>query len=152
MRIRKVRTAVSFGFSVIIAILLVQLSVHPLSDPTTGFVKLFDMPGQNVMFSTLESTLGWSFLEPGVRVIMGFAEVTLAILILLPWTRNFAAVSVSALFAAVSALHLSPFLGSKLPLVANQATLGDDGGANFMLHVLVFCLALLVCAISPQNR
>lgn len=136
--------------AIVIAAMLFQATLHPLSEPVPGEVKLFDPPGQHLVFSALARNTGISLFEPAGRFVAGLLELAVALLILVPFSRRFAAV-LSCLIAATGlVLHMSPWLGREILLPDGTS----DAGTHFLTSVIIFALSLLLAVThpGPQKR
>ncbi|MBU3920906.1 MAG: hypothetical protein KJ961_09890, partial [Alphaproteobacteria bacterium] len=87
-----------------------HITLHPWPNPVPGYVKLYDAPGDHLLFATLAERSGVSLFEPAGRFASGLIELFAALLLVFPASRRFgAAIAVLCLGAGV-ALHLSPWL------------------------------------------
>lgn len=50
---RAMRQLGSWGLALFLIAMFVQATIHPLPNPPEGSVKLFDPPGQNIVFATI---------------------------------------------------------------------------------------------------
>lgn len=125
-----------------------HVTLHPWPDPVPGYVKFYDLPGQNVVFSTLAERSGVTLFEPAGRFVTGILELLAAFLLLIPFSRRLGAgLSVLLLGTAVG-LHLSPLLGRELALPEG----GTDGGTHFLIYVICLALSLLLLFVHPGQR
>lgn len=145
------RSIISWGLALVLIFLFLQATVHPLPDPPEGSVKLFDPPGQNIVFQTLAERSGNALFEPAGRVAVAAAELFAALLLFFPATRRFGAVLAFAILSGAVALHLSPWLGREIPTALAEGAPGD-GGALFMLAIFMLVVSLLLIVIHPGKR
>ncbi|MEZ5947064.1 MAG: DoxX family protein [Hyphomonas sp.] len=129
--------------------LFIQATVYPLPDPPPGSVKLFDAPGQNIVFQTIADRSGVTLFEPAGRFFIAIMELLAALFLLLPFTRRFGAVIAVLISGAAIGFHLSPWLGREVPLSLDPANTATDGGQLFMLAVLMFAASLLLLVVHP---
>lgn len=142
----------SWGLALFLIFMFVQATIHPLPNPPEGSVKLFDAPGQNIVFATLAANTGFTILEPTGRVVVAIAELLAAFLLLLPMTRRTGAgLSIVILGGAVAA-HLMPdVLGREVPL-SLAANADTDGGKLFALAIAMLAASVLLFVLHPRNR
>ena len=50
---RAMRHLGSWGLALFLIFMFLQATIHPLPNPPEGSVKLFDPPGQNIVFATI---------------------------------------------------------------------------------------------------
>lgn len=145
------RTSLSWLLAVFIIFIFVQAAFHPLPNPPIGQVKLYDLPGENIVFQTMADRSGIALFEPGVRVLTALAELVAAFFILLPWTRRFGATLAVLIMVGAIGFHLSPWLGREVP-VSLQPDAATDGGQLFMLAVAMLVSSLLLLFVHPRPR
>lgn len=147
------RLLASWLLAVLLIFIYVNATVHPLPDPPEGFVKLFDRPGENVIFQTMASKTGIALLEPTGRVVVAGLELVIALLILIPGTRRTGAVLSVILMACAVAAHLTPgILGRELPVSMEPGTTQTDYGRVFALAVSMLALSVLLFFVHPRPR
>ncbi|MEO0465440.1 MAG: hypothetical protein AAF216_02765 [Pseudomonadota bacterium] len=146
-----VRSLVSWILALALIFLFLQATVHPLPGPPPGQVKLFDLPGENIVFQTIAERSGLAIWEPAGRVGVAIAELFTALMLLFPLTRRFGAVLSFGVLSGAVGLHLSPWLGMEVPL-SLEAGAATDGGQLFMLAVAMLVVSLLVIVIHPGKR
>ena len=149
---RAMRQLGSWGLALFLIFMFVQATIHPLPNPPEGSVKLFDPPGQNIVFATLAANLQIPLFEPTGRVLVAIAELVAAFLLLLPATRRFGAVLSFLILAGAVALHLIPgALGREIPtsLASNAST---DGGQLFALAIAMLAASVLLMVVHPRRR
>lgn len=115
--------------------------------------KFADAPGENIIFATIAARSQIAFFEPGVRFLVGIAEVFAAALIIPPWTRRLGAVLAAGVLIGAIAFHLSPWLGIAVPTsLADNAP--NDGGMLFFLAcaALAASVANIFLTPSPAKR
>lgn len=146
-----VRSVISWVLALGLVFMFLQATIHPLPDPPEGSVKLFDPPGENIVFATLAERSGIALFEPTGRLAVAAAELFAALLLLIPWSRRFGAVLSFFILSGAVGLHLSPWLGREIPtsLTADTPT---DGGALFMLAIAMLVVSILVVMIHPGRR
>ncbi len=149
---RAVRHFVSWVLALFLIAMFVQATVHPLPDPPAGSVKLFDAPGENIIFQTLAVNSGYSQFEPAGRVAVAFLELFAALCLVLPFSRRFGALLSAGILTGAVALHLSPWLGREVPVSLNTGSTATDGGALFMLAVAMLAASLLLIGVHPGRR
>jgi uncharacterized membrane protein YphA (DoxX/SURF4 family) len=131
----------------------VNATIHPLPDPPEGFVKLFDLPGENVAFQTMADKTGIALLEPTGRVAVALLELLICFLILIPGTRKFGAVLSFLLMAGAVAAHLSPdVLGREVPASMAPDETGTDYGRLFALAVSMLAVSVLLFFVHPRRQ
>ncbi len=146
-----VRAMVSWVLALALVFMFVQSAAHPLPDPPAGQVKLFDLPGENIIFQTLAERSGYAIFEPGARVLTAYLELLAALLLLLPFSRRLGALLSVAILAGAIGLHLSPWLGREVPL-SLQPNAPGDGGALFMLAVAMLAASVVVLFVHKRGR
>lgn len=142
------RLLASWVLAFALAAFFLHTTFHPLADPTPGYVKFFDPPGENLPFSLLAERSGITLFEPAGRFVTGILEVIAAILLILPFSRRFAAGLAVLLTGAAVVLHLTPWLGREIALPEG----GTDGGAHFLVYVIFLALSLLLLVVHPSER
>lgn len=142
------RLLASWVLAFALAAFFLHITFHPLANPTPGYVKFFDAPGENLPFSILAERSGITLFEPAGRFVTGILEVITAILIILPFSRRFAAGLAVLLTGAAVILHLTPWLGREIALPEG----GTDGGAHFLIYVIFLALSLLLLVVHPGER
>ncbi|MEM7768292.1 MAG: hypothetical protein AAF253_12510 [Pseudomonadota bacterium] len=145
------RTLLSWLLAAFIIFVFVQAAIHPLPNPPLGQVKLYDLPGQNIVFQTMADRSGMAVFEPSVRVLTALAELVAAFFLLLPWTRRFGAMLAAMIMVGAVGFHLSPWLGREIP-VSLEAGAPTDGGQLFMLAVAMLVASLLLIFVHPQPK
>lgn len=145
---RLVRSLLSWILALGLIFVFLQATVHPLPDPPPGQVKLFDAPGENIVFQTLAENSGIALFEPAGRVLVAALELIAALFLLFPFSRRFGAVMSFFILAGAVGLHLSPWLGREVP-TSLEAGAPSDGGALFMLAIGMLVVSLLLAIIHP---
>ncbi len=149
---RAMRQLGSWGLALFLIFMFLQATIHPLPNPPEGSVKLFDPPGQNIVFATLAANTGISLFEPTGRVIVAIAELLAAFLLLLPFTRRKGAVLAFLILAGAVALHLMPdYLGREIPLSLNGGS-ETDGGQLFALAIAMLTASILLFVVHPAKK
>ena len=146
-----VRLALSWLLALFIVFIFVQATIHPLPDPPIGQVKLYDLPGENIVFQTIASRSGITFFEPTGRVLTAVLELLAAALLIVPWTRRLGAALATAILGSAVLFHLTPWLGREVP-VSLAAEAGRDGGQLFMLAIATLVASIMVLVVHPRPR
>lgn len=150
---RLLRHLASWAIALFLVFMFVQSTVHPLPDPPPGQVKLFDPPGQNIVFATMAENTGYALLEPTGRVIVAVLELLAALLLLLPFSRRLGAVLSFLILAGAVSVHLMPsVLGREVPLSLAAGERATDGGQMFALAIAMLTASLLVLIIHPGRK
>lgn len=145
------RLAASWLLCLFLIAMYVQGTIHPLPNPPVGSVKLYDLPGENILFETLSRRSGYVMFEPTGRVVTGVLELITAFFLLIPFTRRFGAFcSCLILFCAIS-LHMSPWLGQEIPVSLLPGETATDGGAMFALSIAMMVVSILVIVVHPSR-
>jgi uncharacterized membrane protein YphA (DoxX/SURF4 family) len=143
------RHLISWALALFLIAMFIQANFAPLPDPQEGSIKLFDAPGQNIVFQTIADRSGVSLFEPAGRFVIAVVELIAAFFLLLPVTRRFGAVLAALVCGAAITFHLSPWLGRDVPLSLDPANTATDGGQLFMLSILMLVASLLVMVVHP---
>lgn len=151
---RTIRTLLSWVLALFLIAAFVQSNIYPLASPSdaAGQIKLWDAPGDNIVFQTLADRSGYALFEPAGRVVTSVVELFAALMLLLPWTRRFGAVIASVVMAAATALHMSPWLGREVPLSLDPENTATDGGILFMLSIAMLAASFLLVVIHPGKK
>ena len=80
------RHLISWALALFLVAMFIQSTIAPLPDPPEGSVKLFDAPGQNIVFQTIAERSGVSLFEPAGRFVIAIIELVAAFFLLLPWS------------------------------------------------------------------
>lgn len=149
---RLVRNVLSWALALVLIAIYVQTTIHPLSDPPAGMVLFFDRPGENILFATLAEKSGYPIWEPTGRVLTGLIELVAAFFLFWPFTRRFGALLSFLVMAAAVALHLSPWLGTEIPLSLRAEETATDGGGLFSLAIAALVASLLIILVHPGKK
>jgi hypothetical protein len=142
----------SWGLALFLIFMFVQATIHPLPNPPEGSVKLFDAPGQNIVFATIAANTGYALFEPTGRVAVALAELLAAFLLLIPKTRRSGAGLSFLILAGAVAFHLMPdILGREVPL-SLAAGADTDGGQLFALAIAMLAASMLLFVVHPRRR
>ena len=142
----------SWGLALFLIFMFVQATIHPLPNPPEGSVKLFDSPGQNIVFATLATNTGIALFEPTGRVAVALAELLAAFLLLIPKTRRSGAGLSFLILAGAVARHLMPdMLGREVPLSLAPGA-ETDGGQLFALAIAMLAASMLLYVVHPRRR
>jgi uncharacterized membrane protein YphA (DoxX/SURF4 family) len=142
------RLLASWLLAISIALFFLHITLHPWPNPVEGYVKLYDAPGENLLFSELARTTGITLFEPAGRFVSGLLELLVALLLLIPASRRFAAGLSTLILGTGVALHLSPWMGREVTLPEG----GTDGGTHFLIYVIFLALGLLLLVVHPPAR
>ena len=148
---RAMRQLGSWGLALFLIFMFLQATIHPLPNPPEGSVKLFDPPGQNIVFATLAANTQIALFEPTGRILVAIAELFAAFLLFLPMTRRSGAILSFLVLAGAVTLHLMPdMLGREIPLSLNGSE--TDGGALFALAVAMLAASILLYVVHPAKK
>ena len=142
------RIVASWLLSLALIAFFLHVTLHPWPNPTPGYVKFYDAPGDHVVFAALAAKSGTTLFEPAGRFVSGILELIAVLLILIPISRRAGAGLAVLLLGTGVALHLSPWLGRELPLPEG----GTDGGAHFLVYVIFLALSILLLVVHPPER
>ena len=143
------RHLISWALALFLIAMFIQGTIAPLPNPPEGSVMLFDAPGQNIVFQTIAERSGVSLFEPAGRFVIAVAELLAAFFLLLPVSRRLGAVLAALVCGAAIALHLSPWLGQKIPVSLDPSVTATDDGQMFMLSILMLVASLLIMVVHP---
>jgi len=146
-----IRSLLSWLLALGLIFVFLQATLHPLPNPPVGSVKLFDLPGENIVFATLAERSGIALFEPAGRVGVAFLELFAALLLLIPWSRRFGALVSFCVLSGAVGFHLSPWLGRETPTALGPDA-PTDGGALFMLAIAMLVVSILLVMIHPGRR
>lgn len=150
---RGLRLLASWVLALFLIFMFLQATVHPLPDPPEGSVKLFDRPGENIVFQTMALNTGMAWLEPTGRVIVAILELIACVFLLIPPTRRFGAVLSFFILAGALAAHLMPeVLGREVPLSLSAGSTETDGGRLFALAIGMLAISMLLIFVHPGRR
>ena len=146
---RAMRQLGSWGLALFLIAMFVQATIHPLPNPPEGSVKLFDPPGQNIVFATIAAKTQIALFEPTGRVLVAIGELLAAFLLLLPITRRLGAGLSFMILSGAVAFHLLPnVLGREVPISLGAET-PTDGGQLFALAIAMLAASMLLFVIHP---
>ena len=149
---RAMRHLGSWGLALFLIFMFLQATIHPLPNPPEGSVKLFDPPGQNIVFATIAANTQIPLFEPTGRVAVAIAELLAALLLLLPATRRTGAGLSFLILGAAVVFHLMPeVLGREVP-TSLGANAGTDGGQLFALAIAMLAASMLLYVVHPRKR
>lgn len=147
---RFVQSLLSLVLALFLIVIYLQATIHPLPDPPSGMVKLFDLPGENIVFQTLAERSRFPIFEPTGRVVVAIAELAIVLLLILPLTRRFGAILSGMLLAVAIGLHLSPWLGTEIPVALGSEE--TDGGTLFYLAIAAFVASAVLVFVHPERE
>lgn len=149
---RSLRVLASWVLALFLIFMYLQATIHPLPDPPTGEVKLFDRPGENVVFATMALKTGLTWLEPGGRFVVAVLELLAVLMLLIPAMRKTGAVLSAVILIGAVMAHLSPdILGREVPLSLDPANTDTDGGALFALAIAMLTASVLLFVVHPSR-
>ena len=103
------------------------------------FMGLQKFGADNFIFETIAQKTGIAFFEPTFRMFSGVLEVLAGVLMILPLTRGAGATLASGVVAGAVVFHLSPWLGTKVAMVAG----GEPSYTLFTMALMFLVLALV---------
>jgi len=103
------------------------------------FMGLQKFGADNFIFETIAQNSGIAFFEPVFRMFTGVLEVIAGLLMFHPRTRGVGAAFASGIVAGAVVFHLSPWLGTKLPMSA-----GAEPSYMLFTMALVFLVLALI--------
>lgn len=124
-------------------------------------------PDPNPIFALIAGRTGVDLFEPYIRYATGAAELTAALLLIIPRTRFFGALLAGGVTLGAIGFHLSPFLGIQIPqmdrLVAllqegrsvseiDAMALPTDGGMLFMIALAFLAVAAALAWLERPRR
>lgn len=149
---RAMRQLGSWGLALFLIAMFVQATIHPLPNPPEGSVKLFDPPGQNIVFATIAANTQIPLFEPTGRILVAIGELLAAFLLLLPMTRRLGAALSFLILSGAVAFHLMPeILGREVPLSLSDSSV-TDGGQLFALAIAMLAASMLLMVIHPGRN
>ena len=98
---------------------------------------------ENIIFATIAEKSGISLFEPVIRMLTGVAEISTALLILIPRTRLLGALAGLGVLAGAIGFHISPWLGISVP--------GMGHSLFFMALGLTALTAILFVLLKKQG-
>jgi len=98
---------------------------------------------ENIIFETIAEKSGISLFEPVIRMLTGVAEISTALLILIPRTRLLGALAGLGVLAGAIGFHISPWLGISVP--------GMGHSLFFMALGLTALTAILFVLLKKQG-
>lgn len=124
-------------------------------------------PDPNPIFALIAGRTGMDLFEPYVRYATGVAELTAALLLIIPRTRFYGALLAGGVTLGAIGFHLSPFLGVQIPqmdrVVAllqegrsiaeiDAMSLPTDGGMLFMIALAFLAVAAILAWLERPHR
>ena len=148
---RGLRLLASWVLALFLIFMFLQATVHPLPNPDEGMVKLFDRPGENIVFQTLADKTGYYWLEPSGRVAIAVLELIACLMLLIPQSRRFGAMLSFVILAGAIYVHLTPdMLGREVPVAIGSDE--TDGGRLFALSIAMAAVSMLLIFVHPGKR
>ena len=148
---RGLRLLASWVLALFLIFMFLQATVHPLPNPPEGMVKLFDRPGENIVFQTMAMNTGYGWVEPTGRVAVAILELIACLLLLIPQSRRMGAILSFLILAGAIFAHLSPdVLGREVPLAIGSDE--TDGGRLFALAIAMIAVSMLLIFVHPGKR
>ena len=93
---RGLRLLASWLLALFLIFMYLQATLYPVSgfslgplefgEIPEGSVKLFDRPGENIVFQTMAENTGMVWLEPTGRVLVAVIELIICLLLFIPQT------------------------------------------------------------------
>ncbi len=150
---RGMRLLASWVLALFLIFMFLQATVHPLPNPAEGSVKLFDRPGENIVFQTMAVNTGMAWLEPTGRFLVAIAELLACFFLLIPQTRRFGAILSFLILAGAVTVHMMPdVLGREVPVSLAPGSTETDGGQLFALAVSMLAVSMLLIFVHPGKR
>lgn len=124
-------------------------------------------PDPNPIFALIAGRTGVDLFEPYIRYATGAAELTAALLLIIPRTRFFGALLAGGVTLGAIGFHLSPFLGIQIPQMDRLVTLlqegrsvseidamalPTDGGMLFMIALAFLAVAAALAWLERPRR
>lgn len=103
------------------------------------FMGLQKFGADNFIFATIAQKTGIAFFEPAFRMFSGVLEVLAGVLMILPRTRGAGATLACGVIAGAVVFHLSPWLGTKVAMVAGS----EPSYALFSMALVFLALAVV---------
>ncbi len=101
----------------------------------------------NFIFATIAEKSGFAFFEPVFRMFSGVLEIVSGLLMLYVGTRGAGAALSTGIVAGAVVFHLSPWLGTKLPM----ETGGEASYTLFIMALVFLVLALINLVIHRKS-
>ena len=149
---RGLRVLASWILALFLIFMFLQATVHPLPNPSIGEVKLFDRPGENIVFATMAAQTGFAWLEPGGRVVIALFELIAVFFLVFPPLRKAGAMLSAVILIGAVMAHLSPdILGRDVPTTLDPSNAATDGGALFALAIAMLTASMLLYVVHPSR-
>ena len=111
------------------------------------FMGMQKFGAENFIFTTIAQNSGIAFFEPAFRMFSGVLELLAGLLMFHPRTRGAGAILSSGIVAGAVVFHLSPWLGTKLPMEAG----GEASYTLFTMAVVFLVLAVINLILNRKS-
>lgn len=111
------------------------------------FMGLQKFGADNFIFATIAEKSGFAFFEPVFRIFSGVLEVVAGLLMLYVGTRGAGAALSTGIVAGAVVFHISPWLGTKLPM----ETGGEASYTLFIMALVFLVLAFINLVIYRKS-
>jgi len=111
------------------------------------FMGMQKFGSENFIFQTIAQKSGIDFFEPAFRMFSGVLEVIAGLLMFHPRSRSLGATLATGIVAGAVVFHLSPWLGTKLPMAAG----GEPSYTLFIMALVFLALALVNLFVNRQT-
>ena len=138
---RGVRVMASWVLALFLAVMFLLIADQTLFPPSAA---------KNVVFPLLAEKSGIALWEPTGRFVTGVLDVLTALLLLVWWTRRLGAFLALLIAGGAAALHLSPWLGTAIPVEFGSAQ--TDGGQLFNLALALLAASVLLVVAHPGKK
>jgi hypothetical protein len=109
----------------------------------TLFFKFTGAKESVYIFSTVGKALGLNFMEPWGRIGSGVVELIAAVLLLIPGTVVYGAITAMGVIGGAIFFHLT--------ILGVQLTAVDDHGELFVLALVVFLASVVILAMHRSQ-
>ncbi|MAK62812.1 MAG: hypothetical protein CMK09_17725 [Ponticaulis sp.] len=147
---RGLRHLLSLVLAVFLIAVILHWTLHPWPNPKDGFVLLYDLPGEHIVFAMLAERSGIELFEPTLRVGLGCALLLAALAMVFSPLRRFGAGLTGVCCGVLLAAQVSPWGSVELAQSATSETL--DEGSQFYLTMAVLTAAALLIWVHPDRK